>query len=92
MKNAVFWDFTQLSSCKNQHSSEASVLTRAIWRNIPENGILHKHHHENLKSYTIKHVGHLIYALTRETVFLCEMILCEQFLLVLLVRTYGNIL
>jgi hypothetical protein len=33
------------------HSSETSVLTRATWRNIPDNGILHSHHHENLKSY-----------------------------------------
>jgi hypothetical protein len=33
------------------HSSEMSVLIRAIWRNIPEDGILHSHHRENHKSY-----------------------------------------
>jgi hypothetical protein len=33
-------------------SSETSVLTRAIWRNIPADGILHSHRRENLKSYT----------------------------------------
>jgi hypothetical protein len=32
-------------------SSKTLVLTRATWRNIPEDTILHSLHHENLKSY-----------------------------------------
>jgi hypothetical protein len=32
-------------------SSETSALTRATWCNIPEDGILHSHLRENLKSY-----------------------------------------
>jgi hypothetical protein len=42
-------------------SSETSVLTRATWRNIPENDILHSHRLENLKSYTITYFGLLLY-------------------------------
>jgi hypothetical protein len=35
-------------------SSETSVLTRATWRNNPEDTILHSHRRENLKSYSDK--------------------------------------
>jgi hypothetical protein len=32
-------------------ASETSVLTRIIWRHIPEDGILHNRRPEDLKSY-----------------------------------------
>jgi hypothetical protein len=34
-------------------SSEGWSLTRATQRNIPEDGILHSHRRENLKSYSL---------------------------------------
>jgi hypothetical protein len=33
-------------------ASETSVLTRLTWRQILEDGILHSHRRENIKSYT----------------------------------------
>jgi hypothetical protein len=32
-------------------SFDESVLARAARQNIPDDGILHSYHHENLKSY-----------------------------------------
>jgi hypothetical protein len=35
------------------HSSKTLVLTRTALHNIPGDGILHSHHHENLRSYHV---------------------------------------
>jgi hypothetical protein len=37
---------------KAKRSSETSIHTRSTRRHIPEDGILHSHRRENLKSYT----------------------------------------
>jgi hypothetical protein len=38
-------------------SFETSVLTRATWRNIPEDTILHSHRRENLKSDILNYIS-----------------------------------
>jgi hypothetical protein len=65
-KNADFWDVAPCRSCVNRRFggtyrlhlqtisySETSVHTRSTLRHIPEDGILHSHRRENVKSYTV---------------------------------------
>jgi hypothetical protein len=51
MKNGVFWDVTPRGSCNNRRFGGMSVFPKATWHNILEDGILHSHYRENLKSY-----------------------------------------
>jgi hypothetical protein len=51
--------FTQMM--KVVYSSETSVLTRTTRRHILEDGILHSHRRENLKSYKIGQYSQIKY-------------------------------
>jgi hypothetical protein len=50
------------------HSSETLIYTRSTRRHIPEDGILHSHRRENLKSDTI----YLIFLFSANLIFLLE--------------------
>jgi hypothetical protein len=56
MKSTIFWDITPCSPLSvNRCSSETLVDTqRTTWRYIPEDGTLHNHRCEHLKSYILK--------------------------------------
>jgi hypothetical protein len=56
MKNAVFWDVALCRSCVNRRSFEISGRIRSTRLHNPEDGILHSHCHENLKSYKPKNI------------------------------------
>jgi hypothetical protein len=45
---------------------ETSVLTRAAWRNAPEDGILHSHRHDNFKSYIDFFYGEMFFRNVRQ--------------------------
>jgi hypothetical protein len=59
MKNSFFWDVAPCRPCVNQSFGGTSVRTRFTRRHIPEDGILHSHRRENLKSYVKRWVAKL---------------------------------
>jgi hypothetical protein len=52
-KNAVFRYMAPCRFCVKRRSSETSVDTIPTQRHIPEDGILHSHRRENLKTYNV---------------------------------------
>jgi hypothetical protein len=50
-------ELVTLAGTSNQFTLHASVLTRATRRNIPEDGILHSHRRENLKSFNVQPIS-----------------------------------
>jgi hypothetical protein len=68
LKNAVIWDVTPCRSCVNRRFGGTPVLARSIRRHIPEDGILHSHHRENLKAYKRNYI---IYAVAQLVEALC---------------------
>jgi hypothetical protein len=58
MKNSVFWDVVPYSSCVNRRFG-GTYRFHLQGGHIPENGILHSHHHEKLKSYKIYMIIHI---------------------------------
>jgi hypothetical protein len=51
-------------------SSEMLVLTTAMWRHIPEDGILYSHCHEDLTSYKFTAAYFLLYSCLHFCIFL----------------------
>jgi hypothetical protein len=49
-------------------SYERSILTKATWRNIPQDCILHSHHCEELKSYYLLGCNALHFCICQELV------------------------
>jgi hypothetical protein len=59
--------FVALMMMQLPRSSELLVLTRATRHNVPEDRVLHSHHHENLKSCLIP-----IVTLTKSNAVTCK--------------------
>jgi hypothetical protein len=93
VKNVVFWDVTPCGSWESWRSSETSALKRHMVY-IPEDGIPHSRHRENLKSYKgiLVTIGYktILHCVTHQNTIFPKCIIGSQQLRCLSIRSRMN--